>query len=522
MSTLGYFMQRNESIQHLNRHIFNMSQLLYNFKITVSQPFTFYCNINSKNTYPSVFNTEYDASTIYMGYIVYCKFNSILNIPTYLHLVCNAKPPDINPKDSFKTMIQKLKSGEKQYTASTFTQMIQLISRKNIMPFTIHTEVAKPNGILRLLHLLKDIPDLQLFKSAVKWYIQNNDIRHTNTDITNNTSKFMDQLWKDNNTMRDKIGTFISNSQCVNQKTMNSINSILKKLSTWNYSSSPYVSANAIANFYKMYIQNFINIFPSIIQRTVSYSDVSIPAYYKFTEPHAAKLKTNIDDYYKKLYPFQNKNGSLDILFVQLREKCSHILLLINETRGIASIFLSNNTEYKGLIHEDTLIRLYEYYLLYILKTMVELTDTIYDDVTDQHRQFNHNVLALKQNTCRLLVEYINIMQNDKKTINLSYTRLQDIIFKSKEAEKDRVLELNRLHYSKENDIESIDDEQIQSHMAAQRLYNFNANNYDNYQADTGMANYVAEKVAADGEEVNYNEDNEDGGGYDDGNGNSD
>ena len=42
----------------------------------------------------------------------------------------------------------------------------------------------------------------------------------------------------------------------------------------------------------------------------------------------------------------------------------------------------------------------------------------------------------LQENVAKLLVTYVSIMMNSKAVINKSYEKIEDIIFKLKEAEK--------------------------------------------------------------------------------------
>jgi hypothetical protein len=55
-----------------------------------------------------------------------------------------------------------------------------------------------------------------------------------------------------------------------------------------------------IINFYKSFIENFVNIFPNIILNKVNYNDVFIPNYMGFSKNHTKKLKKSVKDYYEK------------------------------------------------------------------------------------------------------------------------------------------------------------------------------------------------------------------------------
>jgi hypothetical protein len=71
--------------------------------------------INTKNSYPLIKN-QYSEKTIYMAFIYFCKFKSLIPIHTDLLPICLNKPDIvlINKNDSLERIIQKLKNNGKR------------------------------------------------------------------------------------------------------------------------------------------------------------------------------------------------------------------------------------------------------------------------------------------------------------------------------------------------------------------------------------------------------------------------
>jgi hypothetical protein len=56
---------------------------------------------------------------------------------------------------------------------------------------------------------------------------------------------------------------------------------------------------------------------------------------------------------------------------------------------------------------------------------------------TESEQEFiEGDVMTLKQDVAKLLISYLNIMMRSKKTVNMSYSDVEDVVFKLKEAEK--------------------------------------------------------------------------------------
>jgi hypothetical protein len=119
--------------------------------------------------------------------------------------------------------------------------------------------------------------------------------------------------------------------------------------------------------------------------------------------------------------------------------------------------------EMYSVFDKRTVTLLYEYYFLSVLSDYINLTkdpsmvtrmlvtpekdnDDLFsaDFLIEQQLRFTESeqefiegdVMKLKQDVAKLLISYLNIMMRSKKTLNVAYEDVADIVFKLKEAEK--------------------------------------------------------------------------------------
>ena len=499
--TIDYFTSRDKDIIEFNNIVTNLSNMLGDIRAK-TEAVLLYSDINTKNVYPPISNV-FDEKTIYLAFIFYCKFKSLLPLPEDLLPVCTSKPDSelISPSDSLERIIQKLKDDGRNYTNEQFLRLIQLISRENIL----HIELDNPviSCVAKLSKLIEAMRDEnaeneiieESLRDLIYKAIDSFDIA---TETTSNEVKMLNNfLNKTNNDMINELTTFIQNNsgQNVSRSSIRKFISTVENISKWNYDSSTRnedikISNETmynISNFYKTFITNFVKTFPNIILNKVNYDNTLIPSYYGFSKNHVNKLKISIADYFQKLKPFYGINKLTNILnAIQLNSK--NAIKLAEATPCFSSIKIGDKL-LRGVIDEQTSRDLFEYYLLRVLleyivladdenmivsevaKTVdvvdifsieyIEETDTRID-LTMSSRIEKDNTLIpgnkreLKQKTAELLVAYMDIFINEKETIDVTYEDIQDRIFKLREREKDMVTDRLKAMTDEGRDIDTI------------------------------------------------------------------
>jgi hypothetical protein len=243
-----------------------------------------------------------------------------------------------------------------------------------------------------------------------------------------------------------------------------------------------------IVNFYKNFIDNFVNVFPNIILNKVNYDNIHIPNYYGFSKNHSSKIKKFISGYYEKLKPFYG-TPTLQNVLITIQRSAKNLVKIANATPSFTSIRISNERSIKPIFDERTSRFLFEYYLLKVLISYIDLSDEMEmvttevqkkTEITDiftveyleetetkidlsttsrnetDTRILTGNKKQLRQNTAQLLLAFIEMMDNEKEVIDISYEEIQDRVFKLREKEKDLVTDRLKKMTDEQRDADTI------------------------------------------------------------------
>ena len=499
--TIDYFNNIDNDILQYNMIVERLTNILDDIRATTESPL-FYSNINTKNIYPTISNT-FDEKTIYLAFIFYCKFKSLRPIPDDLLPVCTSKPDTslINPTDTIERIIQKLKEDGRNYNNEQFLRLIELVSRENIININIDNPII--SSVAKLSLLLDAIYDEsneneiieQSLRDLIKSAIDTFDIASETT--TKEIKDLNNFLIKSNEDMTREIIEFVQKNEGskVSRSSIKKFINTISNLSTWTFDSSNRnenikISDDTmytVTNFYKIFIENFINIFPNIILNKVNYDNTLIPSYYGFSKNHSNKLKRYISEYFEKLKPFYGIPSLLNILN-QIQKNAKNLILLSQNTPCFSSIKIGDKL-LKGVIDERTSRFLFEYYLLRILINYIELSeqeDMIVkevkksEEITDiftvdyieetetridlsmttrnenETRILTGNKKELRQNITELLIAFVDILRNEKDTIDTTYEDIQDRVFKLREREKDMVTDRLKAMTDEQRDVDTI------------------------------------------------------------------
>ena len=499
ITTIGYFYKQDHLISEYNTIVNELTNILIDI-MYYSKSGLFFSRINTKNKYPLISN-EFNEKTIYLAFIYYCKFKSLMPIPVDLLPLCTDKPNIslINPNDSIDRIIQKLKDDGRNYSYEQFLRLIQLVARNNIIETPINSNEI--SSITKLKDLLEniDLDNDEVVEGSLIKLISNaldtfdiaseettKEIKLLNNYLISNISSMREELI---DFIKSNSGTDVTNSAI--KKTIQYINN----LSLWVADSSTHKESNKVSNdkmyniinFYKSFIENLVNIFPNIILNKVNYNDVFIPNYMGFSKNHTKKLKKSIKDYYENLARLYGVPAILRIL--QTIQQTSNNLVKLSKDTPCFSNIKKGDKVLKPVFDERTSRFLFEYYLLRVLINYIELSDdndmivteiinqteltdlvtvdyleereTRIDLTMSSQNVTNRQLLSgnkkdLKQRVCQLLISFIEIMNNQKDTVDTSYEEIQDRVFKLREREKDMVTDRLKRLTDEDRDIDTI------------------------------------------------------------------
>jgi hypothetical protein len=485
-STIQYFMNKNKDIQEYNQIVQNLTNILSDIT-AITKSAMFYSNINTKNVYPSISNT-FSEKTIYLTFIYFCKFKSLMPIPENLLPLCANKPDVllINESDTIDEIIRKLKHDGRDYNYETFLRLLQLISRENIININIQENVISP--IIKLSATLQtfdaendDIIDSSL-RNLMTNVLDTYDI--ATVEVTKETKDLNNYLIKQTELMKVDIVDFIRKNKGVSitasllTKTARTIN----QLSVWSSQEHHYT----IINFYKTFIHDLVSLFPNIVLNKVQYKNTLIPSYVGVSAHHSLKIQRIISEYYKNLQRFYGTPAIIKVLHT-IQSLCANIVKLSDVTSSFSTIHNKDKTIHP-IFDERTSLFLFEYLLLKVLITYIDLTDddnmivreiahrTTGDELfTEEFLEDNEskvdfmnvetivdtqllsgNKKSLRQQIAYLLSTFIELMDSQKNIIDVSYGNIMDNVLKLREREKDIITDRLQLLSDEERDADTI------------------------------------------------------------------
>jgi hypothetical protein len=500
-TTIGYFTSQEPAIMEYNEIVQRLTNIIQDV-INYSKSGILYSTINTKNKYPPISQT-FDEKIIYLSFIYFCKFKSLIPIPEDLLPLCTEKPDLslVSGNLSLDKIIQNLKEGGRKFDNEAFLRLLQLVGRKNI----IHLDFDRPqvSSITKLLATIETIHDEndEVVEGSLRKLITDSldtfDIasEETSREIKN----LNDFLIRNNEEMLEDIKDFIEKHKGpdITRSAVSKFVKTIDNMSKWscqgsNRNESSKISDDCLystVNFYKSFIANFVTIFPNMILNKVDYENVTMPAYLNLSKPHSNKIRKHISDYYKKLKTFYGVPSIYNIL-TKIQKSSNNLMRLSKETPSFTSIKYGEKV-LKPVFDERTSRFLFEYYLLRVIINYIDLTDdedmivtevtrqsdvdvtdlftvsyledreTRVDfDVTTQAKKdtqiLSGNKKGLKQQVSHLIIAFFEIFDNQKDVIDISYEEILDRVFKLREGEKDMITDRLKNLTDEERDADTI------------------------------------------------------------------
>lgn len=347
-STIQYFEKESKGeIGNHNKIVDELSNILADINAITRSPYIF-SKENTKNQYPAIGN-DFDEETIYLAFIVYCKFNSLIPTSEELISLCNEKPKNISSKDSYTEIISKLKKDGRNYTHESLLRLLQLVNRKNIVDIEMNHVVINSTEIMRnLIDNFDYEKEEVIYPSLQKLLVESLDANADTGKSADASDEVEDSkevralknhLSRTNDSMKKEIVEFIKKNYKLTGIKQRDIEGFLNELFEWGCEDEEGNDnkerkndcLNKMVQFIKTYIYNFASVFPNIMLNTVDYDKITIPKYLGLSLTHSNDIKNIIKIYYEKLRPFY-KNSQVSSVLYNIQNKTKNLLLLMIET----------------------------------------------------------------------------------------------------------------------------------------------------------------------------------------------
>ena len=496
---MEYFEKEDPDIKQFNEIVQQLSNILYDVNHITEAPYLF-SRENTKNIYPPL-GDEFSEDTIYRAFITFCKFNSLASLNEDLIAVCTDKPDYLNMADSISEKIRKLKQDGRIYNNEAMLRLLQIVGRQNIIRLLMYDQVVAPIQKVRVI--LEDVIDKDddvvpsSLVDNISGVLDTYDIAVQ--EDTEEMRKLKNYLARSNGELKKEIYDFLSKYGGLSKRDKAKIKEVLDRLVLWEdldaqslTKEGTTISDDAMYNaieFIKSYLQNILKTFPNIIINSVDYQDIRIPHYLGLSRKHATDIKTFVGKYYSGLNAFY-KNKTLTNVLRFIQQRTDNLLLLANNTPAFADIKYKETSNH-SIFDRKTSLLLFENYFLQALREYVRLADDdsmlvreAPEDLEDalEARTVDYmeemeqklvytgldrgdtlglqvqvgNMKDLKEKTAKLLLSYLNIMNDHKNTIDFSYDRIMDLVFKTREREKDTFTDRLQAKSDEERNVDTI------------------------------------------------------------------
>jgi hypothetical protein len=467
LTALQYFTKENPNIEVNNNNVKELGALLKDYQI-LTEAATMVSEENSKRLFPDVAN-DFDEETIYRAFIDLCNFQTTIPLTDDLLAICKSKPDFLVKGDSIKEKIEKLKRNDRKYTNEMFLRLFQIVSRHNIINISLSfSNTSYPSSLRHLINKFEEQNEPFIagpLKQNLLTLLDTYDL--SIQEDTDEMTRFKNYLAKSNETMRKDLLDFIKRKSKISGPELKRVTKGITELTVWDFDVNQRNRDLKISddgmynyiNFFKNFISLFSTVFPEIIIKKEMHT-FDAPDYWGFTMSHKGDLKESVESFYEPLLQFFG-NVSVENVVAEIQKRCECVLLLSEVTPALTNIKIGDKETY-SVFDKRTSTLLFEYYILQILNEYISLTkdpslvskmlkipdveEPLHSSdflvgqqlryMESEQQYIEGDVSKLQENIAKLLVAYISIMNSSKATINKSYEKIEDVIFKLKEAEK--------------------------------------------------------------------------------------
>ncbi len=491
ISTIKYFIEEEPEILVYNKIVKDLTNIIEDIDAVTKAPM-FFCRENSKNIYAPL-SDQYNDETIYRAFILYCKFNSIVPISPELDAICGGKPERFSKSDSISEKIRKLKQEGKNYNNESLLRLLQYIDRKNIVNINIDSPIV--TQIQKMRNILEEMDrddDNELVPKALRQNI-NNALDTFDIAVTEDTEEMRtlkNYLARVNAEMNNEVYNFISKNSGITKRKLVDVKVLLNTVMKWGTCSEDArkdsISDESMYNniqFVKNYIHQFLDVFPETIINKVDFQNaVSLPKYWNLSQKHNSDIKNIISEYYKTLRPFYDDKIVKNILR-KTSDTTKNLLNLTQDTPYMTDINYKGNKTYSVFDKRTSELLFENYFLqtLHVYKRLAEDKDMLVMDspedsdeaeialtIENMEEEELHlssktaptlllgNIKDMKIRISKLMVAFLTIMSNHKDIVDLSYDKIMEVVFKSKEREKDTFTDRLQSMTDEERDADTI------------------------------------------------------------------
>jgi len=436
------------------------------------------------STYHFVFTNEipkktivspaFDESTIYRAVIAYCNYENLEPTPIELQMFVMNKP-DPNEFKKLETLSQKvafLKKTGTNLTKETFSQIIQVVNKTNVIPLEMSVaEWSNEQHIRDIIENLKNKSDciipvqLQNHISALMdtynltLSSETSEMRSFKSYLSNTCDELFSFIMSFINSNRAFISNF-SKRRTKFEAIFSTIMDFSKQKVGVVVESDDATLIRAI-NFTKNCMHLIRDVFPGMINHNVQrdQNSISIPMHWGLTDDHRKDIRKIISKKYEAINKFIGTQPLGHLLFEMKRNSqvlinFIHVFPLfvekINNNEKTFSVF-DNRTVY--LIHKYCFFELLAEHVRMVNYEKIDLqamqVSNDFDDVFESSEKFaveeveitSFDKTAVSRIVVDLLLTYAEVIEDDKLVIDMNVDMIKERVRRTKDKEKESIVD---------------------------------------------------------------------------------
>jgi hypothetical protein len=468
-STTAYFTHKKPDIVQFNALVREYSAILYDIREYTKAP-QLWCPFNDKITYAPV-PAPYSEQTIYNAYITFCNFRNYQPIPAnYVAWCKSTKPANIHINDTLNEMIVKLKGDGADYTYDGLQHFLQAVAQSRLIEIPPDVVIAPgqqllhhisrlENGILNYnsggsgtaedVHTRDKLRVVELVKDSI--------VSATDDAADMDTSKLNNYLLELVPALKIRIAAFMK--QYLPNRTTKDTARFLANFANWKTAAedldTTLITSNIGNKIEAMFVfmKNIGIVFPQIILNGAIHADDAIPAHWELAESHIKTLQDMIRKQYAPLAGVLKYAAGARNVLETIPSIARNLVNLDDKTR---TIFITHRTG--NYLAEYCILRTFVDYIELADRTDMLLTEHTITRVDDIRADYDNgdfgsvmfepveidtndmvyqgNLKTLREHTAQILSAYIDIFMSQKELVDLSVADIQEIVYRTEEAER--------------------------------------------------------------------------------------
>jgi hypothetical protein len=571
---LQYFYRENDRIIDYIRNVVSLSKLWNMTRDLAKAPILFHNSFTGIRHSTIYSNNLDDIELIYSAIIYYCNFDRNLPIPEKYKEICNEIPVGYQTNWSIQEKVEFLKNNAIQYRIDNLLHLMNLVNRENILEIDYGTTFTRIDIVKEMIEQL-DTEDSKVVDEPLRnlmfKLLEAHKPKTMAYEVTNELNDLQNYLIKANKDMYREIMDFFGRYGNLSDSKYAKLHEFLKNICAWKldkpmketqlyYDSGLYT----ITQFIQNSVQAMCKTYPHILLNDMGFYK-KIPKHWGFSDKHNSVLLQTISKYYEKLEEFkedrtiyrllQEVTRNLTSLNIFLQNIPVHTDMVKDVGEGVEG---ERIRQFYHLMDKSTIYMLYSYCFYSVLYEYIHCTndadllradveevkktkrtglrelgdislqiggqpEDIEDDSGLNEVEINMgNTEELKIRVAKLLLCFLDVEEENKKTLDLTYEDILKKTRRNKDMERTNVVErLGRMSIEQRRGEDMLKKYRLEHWNVGQQkgLYEYDGNAYDREleqflmgeeevaapeNLDTNQLDANDSRIAAEGELVDY------------------